>query len=38
MLTILYYIDPYYYKDIIYLDSHSKKSMYAESKKDIFGI
>ena len=37
MVNLLEDIDPAYYKDFIYLDSRSRKCMYAEEKKSIYG-
>ena len=37
MVTLVEDIDPEYYKDFIYTDKRTRKCMYAESKKDIYG-
>ena len=37
MLTLLKENNPAYYNDFIYLDSRSRKCMYAEAKKAIYG-
>ena len=38
MVTLLQEIDPEYYKDFIYTGKRVRKCMYAEAKKDIYGI
>ena len=37
MVTLLEKIDPSYYKDFIYLDIRSRKCIYAEANKSIYG-
>ena len=37
MFTLLEYINPEYYKDLIFTDKRENKIMYAEDKKAIYG-